>query len=290
MSGPLLSLLLGGFRGLHIAGSFCVFGTIFLSATLLARQNPPGLRLLAWAGFGVALLAGLGWFLLQTADFANAQSFWDVLAAIPIVAEETRFGAVLLGRCAALLLAVCCFQAGWPRIAALIAAGTVVAESWLGHGGAMPGAQGTLLLVISIAHLTAAAAWLGTLPALRLALKRLPAEVAQSLAQRYSPLGIACVATLIVTAAVQYFVLIGRPSALVTSAYGLTASVKILLLIGLIALAACNRSLYTPALPRTRPQLLRSINVEIALGVLTLLAAGLILQLEPPAMAQMAGM
>jgi putative copper resistance protein D len=153
----------------------------------------------------------------------------------------------------------------------------------------MSGTLGTLLFVTAIVHLAAAATWLGTLPVLRLALKCLPQEAAQGLAQRYSPLGIACVAILIVTATVQYFVLIGRPAALVTSAYGLTASVKILLLIALIVLAACNRTRYTPALPQTRPQLLRSINAEIVLGVLTLLAAGLILQLEPPAMAMMAG-
>ena len=234
-------------------------------------------------------LRALGWFLLQTADFSSAQNFGDVLAAIPIVAQDTRFGGVLLGRCAALILATSCFQAGWPRFAAPIAACTVVAESWLGHGGAMAGTIGTILFITSIAHLAAAATWLGTLPALRLAIKRLPPETAQNLAQNYSPIGIACVATLIITATVQYYFLIGRPAALVTSAYGLTASLKILLLLGLIALATLNRTRFTPALPKTRPQLLRSINVEITLGLLTLLAAGLILQLEPPAMALMAG-
>jgi copper resistance protein D len=289
MNGPVLILLLGGFRGLHIAGSFCAFGTMFLSATLLTGKNPPGVKRLAWACLGLAFLAGVGWFFLQTTDFASAQNFGDVLAAIPIVTQDTRFGGVLLGRCAALFLATCCFQADWPRFAALIAAGTVIAESWLGHGGAMSGTIGTVLFITSIAHLSAAAAWLGTLPALRLALKRLPPEAAQNLAQNYSPLGIACVVTLIVTAAVQYVLLIGRPAALVTSAYGLTASVKILLLLGLIALATLNRTRFTPTLPQTRPQLLQSINAEIALGLLAFLAAGLILQLEPPAMALMAG-
>lgn len=289
MHGTMLSVLLGGARGLHIAGAFCVFGTLFLSATLLAGQNPPGLKRLAWASLGLALVAGIGWFLLQTADFASAQNFAAVLTAIPIVAQDTRFGAVLLGRCAALILATGCFQAGWRRLAALIAAATVIAEAFLGHGAAMGGSVGTVLFITSIAHVAAAAAWLGTLPALWLALKRLPPEEAQSLAQNYSPLGIACVAILIVTATVQYYFLVGSPAALITSAYGLTASVKILLLLSLIALAVLNRIRFTPALPLTRPQLLRSINAEIALGLLAFLAAGLILQLEPPAMAMMAG-
>jgi putative copper resistance protein D len=287
MDGPAWILLRGALRGLHIAGSFSAFGTMFLSATLLAGQTPPGLKRLAWASLGVALLAGIGWFLLQTADFASAQSFNDILAAIPIVAQDTRFGILLLSRCAALILAACCFQAGWNRIAALIALGTVIAESWLGHGGAMSGTIGTLLLITSIAHLTAAATWLGTLPALRLAIKRLPAAPAQNLAQAYSPLGIACVATLIITGAINYWFLIGRPAALITSAYGLTVSVKTLLLLALLTLATLNRTRLTPNLPTTTQKLLRNITAEITLGLLTLLAAGLILQLEPPAMALM---
>lgn len=286
---PAWLLLRGILRGLHIAGSFSAFGTMFLSATLLRRQPVPNLKPLAWASLGLALLAGLGWFLLQTADFASAQNFGDVLAAIPIVAQDTRFGILLLSRCAVLILATCCFQAGWPRIAALIAFGTVIAESWLGHGGAMSGTIGTLLLITSIAHLSAAASWLGTLPALYLAIKRGPANIVQNLAKKYSILGITCVATLIVTGAINYWFLIGRPAALVTSAYGLTASVKTLLLFGLIILATLNRTRFTPRLPSTSPNLLRSINLEIALGLLILLAAGLILQLEPPAMAMMAG-
>ena len=290
MGGPAWILLRGALRGLHIAGSFSAFGTILLSATLLSGHQPvPNLKPLAWASLGLALLAGLGWFLLQTADFASAQNFSDILSAIPIVAQDTRFGAILLGRCAALILATFCFQAGWPRIAALIAFCTVIAESWLGHGGAMSGTIGTLLLITSIAHLTAAASWLGTLPALYLAIKHGPANTAQSLAQKYSALGIASVATLILTGTIDYWFLIGRPAALITSAYGLTASLKTLLLLALLILATLNRTGFTPNLPTATPNFLRSITLEIALGLLTLLAAGLILQLEPPAMAMMAG-
>src|ERR1700692_1352314 len=289
MDSPAWILLRGVLRGLQIAGTFGAYGTMFLSVTLLARQHLPGLKRLAWACLGLALLAGLGWVLLQTADFASAQRFSDVLSAIPLGAQDPRFGFLLLSRCAALILATCCFQAGWRRIAALIAFGTVIAESWLGHGGAMSGTLGTLLLITSIAHLTAAASWLGTLPALRLAIKHWPAEAAQNLAQRYSALGMTCVVTLIVSGAIDYWFLIGRPAALVTTAYGLTASLKILLLLALITLATLNRTRFTPRLPTTTPKLLRSIDLEIALGLLTLLAAGLLLTFEPRAMAMMAG-
>ena len=287
MDHPSWLLIRGVFRGFHIAGSFGVFGTLLLAATLLRGQSLPGLRLLAWACLGIALVAGLGWFLLQTGDFASAQNLSDIVSAIPIVAQDTRFGILLLARTGGLIIATILFQFGWNRLATAIALGTVVAESWLGHGGAMSGTTGTILLATSIVHLLAAASWLGSLPALYLTIKCLPADAAQRLASTYSPGGMLCVAALIITATIQYFLLIGRPWALFTSAYGLTASAKILLLAGLIGLAARNRLRFTPKLPASRPQLLRSIRAEILLGLLALLAAGLILQLEPPTMAAM---
>ena len=280
-------LLRGLCRGLHIAGAFGGFGTFLLAATLLRGQKLPGLKRLAWISLGVALLGGAGWFLLQTADFASAQSFSDVTAAIPSVARDTRFGILLLARAGALILATLIFQFGWNRVATLIALGTVAAESWLGHGGAMSGTIGNILLATSIGHLLAAATWLGTLPALYIALKRLPEASAQTVARAYSPIGMACVAVLVITASIQFLLLIGRPAALFTSAYGLTASAKILLLAALVALAARNRTRLTPNLPATHAQLLHSVHMEIMLGIAVFLAAGLILQLEPPTMAAM---
>jgi copper resistance protein D len=279
--------LRGVVRGAHIAGSFWSFGTMFLAATLLRHHRLPGLKLMAWMSLGLALLAGFGWFVLQTADFASAQSFGDIVAATPIVAQDTRFGTLLIGRCIALLLATFFFQAGWVRPAAAAAGAAIVAESWLGHGGSMEGLLGAVLLATSIVHLAAAAIWLGALPALWLAIKNLPAEAAASLARDFSPIGIACVALITVTAGIQYFFLIGQPADLISTGYGLTASFKIAALVSLVALAAINRTRFTPRLPASRPQLLRSINAEIVIGLFTLLAAGLILQLEPPAMAMM---
>lgn len=287
MDGPGWLLLRALMRGLNLAGSFTNFGTMFLAAILCSPPFPAGLRKLAWASLGLALLAGAVWFLLQTGDFASAQNLRDVLSAIPIVAWDTRFGAILLGRGAALLIAMLLFQCGRNRLAVLAGFGAVVAESWLGHGGAMSGPVGYLLLITSIAHLAAAAAWLGALPALVLAIECLPAESGVAMVRKFSKVGMVCVATLILTAAIQYAVLIGHPAALSNTAYGLTASLKILLLLALIALAVRNRVL-TPLLPGSKAALLRGIRVEIALGLLVLLAAALILQLEPPAMAGMA--
>lgn len=283
MDDTTLLVLRGACRGLHLAGYFAAFGTMFLSAALLRGVSVPGLKKMAWAGFGLALLAGAGWLLLQTAYFASAQSLADVLAAVPLVAQDTRFGSLLLGRLAVLLLAALLFQFNRPRLAALLGFGGVLAQAWLSHGGAMAGWQGHVLLETSILHLAAASLWLGTLPALFLAIVRVPEP--GPLAHRYGPFGIGCVAALLLTAVIQYILLIVRPVALFTSGYGAVALGKILLLAVLIALAARNKLRLTPALPSTRPALLRAIGAEIFLGLLVLLAAGILLQLEPPAMA-----
>jgi putative copper export protein len=51
-----------------------------------------------------------------------------------------------------------------------------------------------------------------------------------------------------------------------------------------MALAARNNLRLVPRLPATRPALLRAIGMETILGLLALVAAGILLQLEPPAM------
>jgi len=280
-------VLRGVCRGLHLAGYFCAFGAMFLPAALLRGEAVRGLKPLAWGGFGLALLAGTAWFLLQTAYFASAQSLADIVAAAPLVAMDTRFGGLLLGRLAVLLLALLLFQGNQRRLPALLGFGGVLAQAWLGHGGAMIGREGDVLLATSISHLAAAALWLGTLPALFIAIAGLPDPV--TLVRRYSPLGMGCVATLLVTALIQYILLIGRPSALFTSGYGALALAKSILLALLIGIAARNYLRLVPVLPATRPALRRAVAAEMMLGLLVLLAAGLLLQLEPPAMSGMAG-
>ncbi len=287
MDGGAWLVLRAVFRGLQMAGSFGLFGTLLLSATLLRRHPLRGLKPLAWLGLAVALGAGLVWFLLQAEELSGAQTIPDFIAALPIVAWDTRFGAVLIGRCAALAVAALCYQFGWRRLASLLAGGAVVAEAWLTHGGSMEGRSGTVLLATSIVHILAGACWLGTLPALYLGLRRLPEHDGAALVKAYSPLGIACVVALLGSGFVEYLFLIGRPDALVSTPYGATALVKIICFTVLLLLAALNRNWLTPRLPATQGHLLRSIGVEIGFGLIVLIAAGLILQLVPPAMVGM---
>jgi len=282
-------------RGLQMAGSFSLFGTCLAAAILVPPAGPAALnralKILAWSSFLLLLLTGIAWFLLQTADMAGAADFADVWPAIPIVAAATRFGELLIGRTAAAAVAILLFQLGLARPAAIVAGFAVIAEAWLGHGGAMIGRVGDLLLIASIVHLASGGAWLGSLPALRLALKHLPVAQAARAAQKFSPIGIACVLGITLSAAVQFICLVCRPASLFNNGYGLIVCAKILLLLALIALAVANRTRLTPALATgaepARTQLVRNLATEIVLGLLILLAAGFLLQLTPPTMALM---
>jgi putative copper export protein len=291
----LLPALRGLARGLHIAGSFSLFGTCLIAGFLLPAACKPSLRrplkILAWASFALLIVAGLIWFILQTADMSGATDLADIWAALPIVATSTRFGNLLIGRTAAAFLAILLFQCRLSKPAALVAGLAVIAEAWLGHGGAMTGAVGNLLLASSVCHLASGGAWLGSLPALRLSLQRLPIDDAAHIAKKFSPLGIACVIGLTASALLQYVFLIGKPRALFDNGYGLVALFKIVLFATLVGLAAINRQRLAPALTahgeHTRTRILRTVTAEITIGLAVLLAAGLLLQLTPPTMAIM---
>jgi putative copper export protein len=289
----MLTVPLSAARGLHDAGSFVLFGTAWVAAFLVPAQLVSSLRGMVWGGFGLLLLAGFAWFVLQTADMAGARDVADFVSAAPVVATATRFGTLLIGRCAALLLALLLFQFGWRKSAALAAGLAVAAQAWLGHGGAMTGTVGDALLVSSVVHLLSGGAWLGALPALHLALRRLPLDQAAALARRFSPIGMACVLGLVASGTVQTVFLVGTPRQFVNNGYGLVVCAKIFLLLSLLVLAAANRWRFTPPLlagdKAARRRLLRSVGSEICLGLLALLAAGLLLQLAPPTMAAIPG-
>ncbi len=284
MNSPVWMVLRGVCRGLHLAGYFCAFGTALYGALF---GQPLGLRRLGWGGFGLALLGGAAWFWLQTADFASTSNPASVLAALPLVAGYTRFGWLTLARMGVLLLAMLCAQNRCWKLAAMLSGIGVLGESWLGHGAAMSGTKGWLLFGCSLAHIGAAAAWLGTLPALALGLRL--SQNPRALAENYSRLGLVCVGAILATAFLQYLFLIGRVSAFFTTAYGAMALVKLLIFSVLLALAARNRNRLTPALPASRAALGRAIAWEIGLGMAVLLVAGVLMQLAPPAMV-MAGM
>jgi putative copper resistance protein D len=278
-------------RGLHLAASFSVFGTI-LFRTVLAR---PVLRHLSdkaaerfdqacaaliWFSAEVAVFAAAAWLLMQGAYMSLSDSVGSTFEAIPAVLFGTAFGQLLLLRLLLLGAAVAAFRmsrrALWTGAALLLAGASVALHAGSGHGAAMKGGCGTLLTTALALHLTAAGAWLGSLAPLVLLVRDAPGEAADMAKRRFAPFGLACVVTLAVTALFQGQTIIGGWGELWQTEYGLWAVAKIVLFALLLAFAAANQFLLA------HTQLRISVALEAATGLLVVLAASILVNLPPP--------
>ncbi|GGV76182.1 transport integral membrane protein [Streptomyces griseoloalbus] len=125
--------------------------------------------------------------------------------------------------------------------------GTVVAAglaaSWAMSEHASQGLQPGIAMPIDVVHLLAAAAWLGGLTALLVALYRAPADtpVDRDAVQRFSRLAFGSVVTLVVTGVYQSWRQLGSWSAFTDTRYGQLLLVKIGLVVVLVAIASVSR-------------------------------------------------
>src|SRR5262249_26963978 len=141
-----------------------------------------------------------------------------------VVLLQTDFGRAWLMRAllVVLLAAVFAFAlatkpkrstANWfNAIAVAMAAGLAGVLAWGGHAACRPGAEGIVHPAGDFLHLTAAAAWVGALLPLALLLGRAGRDassiaIARTATLRFSVLGVASVATLMITGLVNAFYL-----------------------------------------------------------------------------------
>jgi uncharacterized membrane protein len=112
--------------------------------------------------------------------------------------------------------------------------------------------------------------------------------MAQTATLRFSTLGILSVGTLLATGIVNSWYLVGSITALTGTPYGRLLSIKIVLFLAMVAIAAVNRLRLTPRLLRTetaavaRHQLRRNAAIETLFGVLILIIVA-VMGTEPPA-------
>ena len=288
-------------RGLHVAAALLIFGSTLCYASIASialRQASSGIirrvgRLtsgLIRLSLVTAALAGAIWLVLEAVYITGGDRLADGIAVLGPVLYETNFGHLLLVRLALLLLAVVVFGGGASGRRAAVAAGmagvAVALQAGLGHGAAMGGAGGGMLLVSLVFHLLAAGAWLGGLVALLILVDALPPTKAREAALRFSTLGIICVLALMATTAVQGWHLVGGIAAWFGSAYGRIALAKLMLFVLLLGFAAANRVRFTPGLTDadvsgTRLRLHRSILAETLAGLLAIVLAGILANLPP---------
>lgn len=211
-------------------------------------------------------------------------------ATVQSLLDETALGLALKVRLAALVAAIILALAAslWrlssSTAQALVSGVALATLAWSGHGAATDGTVGWVHLAADILHLIAASIWIGALAGFLWMLFR-PGSGEVGKARQtcrvladFATLGSTLVMVLLLTGlANAYFILRdGDPWAALAAPYGQFLALKIILFVGMLALAAVNRFRLTPSLiaaverrdpERTLKPLRRSIVLEFGLGI-----------------------
>lgn len=296
-----VSLLFTVVRALDFALILLVAGGSFLLAYALAeassRVRSRVARSLAGAAVALALVALAGIVLQGAAAgaFGLREALgWDVVSAV----AETRFGRVWLGQAIiSLVLAVVLVWASarggrsaWLAVppACLL----VAAPSASGHASV----SGGLALVSDVVHVGAAAAWVGGLATVLLALVWAGNErwqLAARVVPRFSTVAVGAVVALVVAGVTNGYLQVRALRGLWETTYGQLLLVKVLLVLPLVALGAYNNRHAVPRLRRgiasavERTRFVRTVSAELVV-MAAIVATTAALVAEPPARAQVA--
>jgi putative copper resistance protein D len=296
--------------GAEIDGPMVATRTVHFAASAepALRAAPPAgalvhkqIRAVAGIGLAVAVVSGLTWVLLLTMSLSDEGLGEAVMSgALRDVVNLTQFGLVSEIRLAlAIVLAIClAFErsALW-RLLALVAAVSLVASiAWTGHAVSTPDTLGYLHLASDALHLTAASAWIGGLLPFGLLLgaircHRGSTALELDAVQRFSTLGIASVAILILSGFVNAWILVGSFRGLVVTGYGQLLMLKLAAFAVMLAFAAFNRFVLTQRLAlssdQARQDALRALSrntwIEIVLGLSIFAIVGVLGTLHPAA-------
>ncbi len=265
-------------------------------------KSGPGNRLAAAAGLVLATGA-LGGVVAQTAMMAGGWTAGLDPAALGYVVQSTSLGMAHVIRAALAVVGVIALLIiPGSRLGSTLAivafAGALGSFAWSGHGAATEGWTGFVHLAADIAHLLAAAVWLGAVVGFYLLLAMRQSsdiEVASRALSGFATLGTAAVGVLAVTGAVNAGFLVGADglSRIAGSAWGGLLIVKLALFGLMLGLAAHNRFTLAPALSRavndgadTQHPLRRlrvSVGLEMLAGIALLGAVAAMGVQMPPA-------
>ena len=269
------------------------FGSVSAPSTPLlsaGASGPDALDLIArWLLIGGALVAaGAGFFLVAVRRTRDARITLLVGAGFAAAAfggaiernrvpDSTRFAhateaAVIAGVVGAVLAGLALRWTGLQRLLVAPAVGLLVAISFGGH--ALDAGVSRIQAVVDVAHLAAAAAWIGGLAALALTLRSVDSIEA---AKRFSRVALASVVIVAVTGTLRAFSELTSFRQLFSSGYGRALVVKTVLFAGLLAVAYVARVRL-----RDRPEpLRRSAGAELALFAGLVVAVAFLTSLPP---------
>jgi putative copper resistance protein D len=193
----------------------------------------------------------------------------------------------------ALAVAACIAIAFWPALlrknlspVVLIPAAMMLASSVMTSHSASRLEDRPVLICLTVLHYLATASWIGGLPFLLLAMKRLPEGDAKSnVIRRFSRLAQISVVLLIGAGVAMSRAYLGSIAAIYGTAYGVMICAKVALLFCLLLLGAANyyivKGLETPNSATGEKSLFRFGEAEIGIGLTVILAAASLTS-QPP--------
>jgi copper resistance protein D len=298
-------------RMVHFAATAAIAGALMFRAAVadpaLRSQREAGacvqsqIRKMAWINLPVAVVSGLVWVLLLTMSLSDENLDEAVMSgALRDVLGLTQFGWVSQIRLAlAIALAICLlFDRAllWRWLALGMALCLMASMAWTGHAASTAHALGYLHLASDALHLAAASTWVGGLVPLALLLgairrHKIWASLELEAVSRFSTLGLASVAALILSGIINAWILVGSFEGLVDTLYGQLLTLKLTAFAAMLTFAAINRFSLTPRLASasvdaqhdaTR-RLLRNTWIEIILGFSIFAMVGVLGTLHPSA-------
>lgn len=276
-------------RFLHFGAVLLLFGSSVFRHVLF-RRALPGFEASATcsrfdrAQTGLAALAfasALGWLMLTAANMADDWHDALDLQTNVLVLGHTFFGHVWSVHLVLNALALACTRRCAIRYRLLISTLLLLTLAPVGHGAMFDGARGALLILNQMLHLMGVGVWLGGLLMLAVLLGRPDSVDLRGILVRFSGIGYALVAVIIVTGMINVRALSGGvwpdpPFA----GFGLVLAAKVAMVLCMLALAGVNRSLARAV--TLRVGLLRaSVLIEGLFGAAALAAVSLLGTLPP---------
>ena len=245
-------------------------------------------QIVRWMGT-IAVVTAIFWLLISIDQVSGSSpgivdpSIWQSFFF------QTSFGPAWMVRIIAglAILVGTPWPASRPWFSVMLGLGGImlIAQAWLGHAAGVDDAWTVVALLAYAGHVLAAGVWIGGLPPLFLALRnsfaqnpdQAPVNIIAILA-RFSTVGIAAVCILAVTGMINTWLHIESWSHLVSSVYGELIITKICLFLALLGLAIFNFIVLTPRMRMAQSEItrfvfLKSVALELAVGLLALLAA-----------------